>query len=264
MQRRSAWQLAAVVLGLCGPLACQTVPLSTMSPMASSSALPPPAANNKELPPEEAARVCLAAAEEMEKGGLYAQAAALYEKARKDYPRFASVSRRLAVLYDEQGDFTRAQEEYEKALKLTPKDADLLNDFGYSWYCRGNWTEAEKYLRQAVAADPNHRTAWVNLGLTLGQEQRYDDSLQAFGHAVSPAQAQCNLAFVFTTQGKREEARVAYRRALELDGSLGLARAALDKLEHPGQAPPPPRPDQHAARVPDAGATWTPGSIRLD
>jgi Tfp pilus assembly protein PilF len=200
----------------------------------------------------------------MEKGGLYAEAAGLYEKARKEYPRYASVSRRLAVLYDEQGNFTRAEEEYHKALELTPKDPDLLNDLGYSWYCRGNWAEAEKYLRQALAADPKHKRAWINLGLTLGQQQRYADSLEAFAHAVSPAQAQCNLAFVFTTQGKRDEAREAYRKALELDGSLGLARAALDKLEHAGQPPPPPRPDQHVSPVPNAGATWSQGSIRLD
>ena len=40
----------------------------------------------KDLPPEQAARVCLATAQEMEKGGAEAQAAALYEKARKDDP----------------------------------------------------------------------------------------------------------------------------------------------------------------------------------
>ena len=54
---------------------------------------------------------------------------------------------------------------------------------------------------------------------------------------MTPAQAQANLAFVLTAQGKREEAKAAYRKALQLDPSLALARDALAKLD--GPAPPP-------------------------
>jgi Tfp pilus assembly protein PilF len=252
------------LLGLCGPLGCQTVPLGLPSPVPVPTPLPAATHSKHDLPPAEAAKVCLAAAEELEKGGHYGQAIALYEKARQDYPGYATVSRRLAVLYDMQGNFTRAQEEYQKALELTPRDADLLNDVGYSWYCRGDWTQAENHLRQAVAANPGHKRAWVNLGLTLGQQQRYDESLAAFGNAVTPAQAQCNLGFVFTTQGKWDEARVAYGNALRLDGSLTLARAALDKLEKAGAPVPAPLPPHRVAGVPNAGATWTEGSIQVD
>jgi Tfp pilus assembly protein PilF len=197
-------------------------------------------AEARELPPAETTRVCLTTADELFKKGQDREAIALYEKARKVDPKQKQVCRRLAVLYDRQGDFQRAEAEYQTALSLYPKSADVHNDFGYSWYCRGNAAEAEKQLRKAVELDQRHSCAWVNLGMVLGQQGRYEESLAAFGKAVSPAQAQANLGFLLTAQGKREEAKVAYRRALQQDPDLTLARAALDRLE--GRTPPPPPP----------------------
>jgi tetratricopeptide (TPR) repeat protein len=57
--------------------------------------------------------------------------------------------------------------------------------------------------------------------------------LAAFEQAVGPGEALVNLAFVYQTQGKREEAKQAYRKALELQPDLDLARRALAKLEAP-------------------------------
>ena len=125
-------------------------------------------------------------------------------------------------------------EEYQKLLKPSPKDADLLNDVGYCYYNQGKWSEAEKYLRQALAINPKLARAWINLGMTLAQQNRIEESLEAFAKVVSPAQAQCNLAFIWTTQGKREEAKAAYRKALTLEPNLAPARIAfLAKLEQP-------------------------------
>ena len=70
-------------------------------------------------------------------------------------------SRRLAVLYDRQGNGERALAEYQLALQSGPVDAALLNDFGYFCYERGQLAEAEKYLRQAVQKNPAYRRAWL-------------------------------------------------------------------------------------------------------
>jgi tetratricopeptide (TPR) repeat protein len=145
------------------------------------------------------------------------------------------VPRRLAVIHDRLGDHYHALAEYELALKAKPKDPNLLNDVGYFHYGRGNWADAEKYLRQALALDPHHQRAWINLGMTLGQQQRNSESLEAFGHVVGRAEALCNLGFILTTQGKRKEAEQAYRDALALAPDLPLARAALAKFNNTEQ-----------------------------
>jgi Tfp pilus assembly protein PilF len=205
--------------------------------------------HDKDLPPSEAAKVCMRTAQDLEKAGALGQAVFLYEKARADNPRMREATWRLAVLYDRLGETARAQAEFQKLLASNPRDAEVLNDLGYSCYNHGQFDHAETYLRQAVAVDAHHARAWINLGMVLGAQGRYPESLEAFSHAVPPAQAQCNLAFLLTAKGKREEAKEAYRRALSMDPNLVVARGALEKLEHakttasmgsgPGQAPEP-------------------------
>jgi tetratricopeptide (TPR) repeat protein len=230
-----------VVLGLLAPAAgCQltTHDNLTTTPGASDTSLVAPGKND--LSPAATAKVCLATAEALDKEGKAGEAIVLYEKARHNGAQNPQVSRRLALLYDQQGDSKRALEEYKQLLKHNAKDADLLNDAGYCYYNLGKWDEAEKCLRQAVAINPGHARAWINLGMTLAQEKRTDESLAAFQKVVSPAQAQCNLAFILQTQKKYAEAKAAYRQALTLEPELALARLALAKLEKASVSPTPP------------------------
>jgi Flp pilus assembly protein TadD len=158
----------------------------------------------------------------------------LFEKARATDPANAKVaSRRLAALYDKAGEFAKSAAEYEALLKAHPKDADLLNDLGYSHYCRGDWAAAEANLTKAVQIDPNHKKAWVNLGMARTQQGKWDDGFQAFCQAVRPADAHCNVAFLLASQGKTDDAKAQYRQALALDPGLRLARNALARLENP-------------------------------
>jgi Tfp pilus assembly protein PilF len=242
MGQRLAWQLL-VGLVLAGPLGCQTLPWFKPTETAAEATLDAGAGKEeKDLPPEESGRLCLATARQMEEKGAEVPAILLYEKARHDNPRVtAQASRRLAVLYDRQGDFLHALEEYQKALQENPRDSDVLNDLGYSYYNNGKLDEAEKALRRAVNLKPENKRAWVNLGLVLGAQHRYPESLEAFGKAVTEAQAQCNLAFLLTAEGKREEAKQTYERALRLDPNLVGAKAALERLNANKPLTPAPR-----------------------
>jgi Tfp pilus assembly protein PilF len=231
-----------LLLASLAPLAgCQLLSRDNANPPSNGPTSPPPTASNKsELPPEAAAEACRATAESLEKAGKDAEAIALYEKARQAGSHRYEISRRLAVLYDRQGDFNKATNEYRQLLQKNPKDADLLNDFGYCYYSQGKWAEAETQLRRALSINPKHPRAWVNLGMTLAQMHKTEDSLEAFRKVVSPAQAYSNLAFILTTQGKFDDAKAVYRQALALDPELALARAALAKLEtSPPRAPAP-------------------------
>jgi tetratricopeptide (TPR) repeat protein len=210
----------------------------TTTPGTGDTSLVAPSKND--LSPAATAKVCLATAEALDKEGKAGEAIVLYEKARRNGAQNPQISRRLALLYDQQGDSPRALEEYKQLLKHNPKDADLLNDVGYCYYNLGKWDEAEKCLRQAVAINAGHARAWINLGMTLAQAKRTDESLEAFQKVVSPAQAQCNLAFILQTQKKYAEAKAAYRQALALEPDLSLARNALAKLEKGSTPAPPP------------------------
>ena len=164
--------LGAIIAGLLALAGCKTpganpegqgdsMPGLLVGPEAIGRATPP-----VDLPIKESGKLCLRTAQEFEKKGQTEDAIRLYEKARACEPTTEKVaSRRLAVLYDQAGEFSKSSTEYETLLKAQPKDANLLNDIGYSYYCRGDWANAEAYLTKAVQQDPNHKRAWVNLGL---------------------------------------------------------------------------------------------------
>jgi Tfp pilus assembly protein PilF len=234
-------QLLAGGLLLVGGAGCQTLlPGGFGQQQTAPRPVQAEARQSQDLPAVQTAEIELVMAEGMARKGDPAAAAIEYEKARERNPRVAdTVARRLAVLYDRLGETARAQVEFDKAVKAYPKDADLINDYGYFLYNRGNWADAEKQLRRALDLDGHHRRAWMNLGMALAQQQRYQESLEAFANVVSPAECHANLAFLLTTQGKREEAKEEYRVALRLEPTLRLAEAALAKMEQAVEIPAP-------------------------
>src|SRR5207253_9547824 len=106
---------------------------------------------------------------------------------------------RLAVLCDQQGDFTESARLHRQALAAEPANADGYCDYGYSLYLQRHWPEAEAALRQAVAIAPDHRRALNNLGLVLARTGMQSEALAAFRKAgCTEADAHANLAFALT------------------------------------------------------------------
>lgn len=247
--KKLSWRLAAGLLLVSPTAGClQSLSLNFLEPNgpttgASSKASP------DELPPKATAEVCVQLGESFEQRGFIVEAALQFEKARSLNSRLKHLNRRLAVLYARAGETQKAIAEFQAALKVTPKDEQLLNDFGYCYYAAGRWTEAEEQFRKAVATDKKLARGWVNLGMCLAQQERYPEALEAFQKGSSPAEAQANLAFILSTQGKKDEAAETYRKALELNPNLPVARAALAKLENPAPAKSP------VAGAPTANAT---------
>ena len=275
MARRSARLVAVLVVGLLGCLGCSLASrhgrfeeLDDDSPcqcgLQAQNLLPAEtgdhatfvnarrdSAQAQNLLPGDTASLCLTLAHKLEREGMDAEAARQYELARHYQPNL-DVAHPLAVLYDRLGNPGLAAAEYERAVEAHPKDADLLNDLGYYHYVHGKWTLAEQYLRRAVANNPQHPRAWTNLGMALAQQGRSQESLEAFKHSVSPADAQYNLGFLLAERGKAAEAREAYREALHLKPGFTAAERALAKLD--ADAPWTGRKEVTALRVPSGGA----------
>jgi Tfp pilus assembly protein PilF len=190
-----------------------------------------PKAAHGELPPKETAHACMVAAEELQNKGHAQQAILLYEKARSNDPSLKSVSHRLAVLYDAQGDSVRSLTEYKKALESEPQNPNILSDLGYYYYERQNYTEAEQSLRKALAIDPKHEKALSNLGLTLAAQGRFDESYTVFATAIGPAAAHSNVGVLMAKQGRYDEARQSFHQALAEDASLQQPKAFLAYLD---------------------------------
>ena len=129
------------------------------------------------------------------------------------------------------GENEQAAKHFDAAAQLGPPSAELLNDIGFNLFVMGRLPEAEAVFRQAIAADPQNRSARNNLGLVLGETRRYDESLAEFRRGgKGEAEAQANLAYAQTQAGDVAGARSSYHRALTLDKELKPAAEALVQL----------------------------------
>jgi Tfp pilus assembly protein PilF len=227
-RRGIAWIAALSLMGT--TIGCRTTPVADFPPLAQSPS-GRTAAWAPNLTPEKTAKLALATAIQMEKSGHTKVAVEQYEKARQLDPKLTEVGHHLAVLYDRQGDFKQAAAEYKKAVEARPTDADLLNDQAYHYYQRGDWAAAEASLRKALAVNPKHERAWINLGMTFAQQDKRDESFEAFTKVVSPGEAHSNLGMILAQNGKYDEAKEAFRESLELEPDAPRTRAALAQIQ---------------------------------
>jgi Tfp pilus assembly protein PilF len=190
----------------------------------------PASAASMELSSDQAAHLCLTTARRLEKKGYTVEAIQLYERARVYNPDLRTVSHRLAVLYDLQGETRRAEAEHRRALREQPGNAEVYNDLGYFCYRHGRLKRAEEALRHAVTLNPGCRCAWVNLGEVLAQEGRLEESYRAFARVLRPAEAYSNVGVLLAQQGRRREACGVLRQAVALDPTLAQPRAFLRAL----------------------------------
>jgi Flp pilus assembly protein TadD len=211
----------------------------------------------QELPASQAVLACLTVAQNEEKNGNNTAALQQYEKVLTLDPDNLQAARRLAVLYDKACEFSKADAQYRKVARARPRDADLFSDWGYSYYLRQNWNEAVKEYQHALELNPQHQLARCNLGLALGQLERFSEARKAFQDAhLSEAEVHSDLAFIYLTKGRFDDARRECQAACQLDRYCNQAQEMLaqldgksspsagpatDKVVTPSGKPTPPR-----------------------
>ena len=249
MTRKTAtsWVCRLAVLAGGGAMTCATGCQSSNVAASSPIGAPttPIASASPDLPPVQSAQLCLRAARAFQQQGYDREAIVQLLRAEQFDPTVVpQTARVLAILYGRQGDPARAMAEYDTALRAHPRDAALLNDVGYFELTNRNCAAAEPYLRRAVQVDPHEDRAWINLGLTLGAEKRFDESYAAFAAVLPPAQAKADVGLLLAQQGRYHEADATLRQALSLDPTLAQPQVVLDwvdaRLQSPTAAPTPP------------------------
>ena len=105
---------------------------------------------------------------------------------------------------------TQAQEAYEHALALQPRHADARVNLGRLLQEDGKVLEAAGQYLAALATDPEHPTAAFNLGTALEDLGRTGDAIAAYERALEAdetlADAHYNLALLYEKAGSKRDA----------------------------------------------------------
>ncbi|MBI2961503.1 MAG: tetratricopeptide repeat protein [Betaproteobacteria bacterium] len=166
---------------------------------------------------------------------LVSQLFARHANAESHYRRGLDAHRRR--------DWEAAVRHYECALRADPLRADAWNDLGLAHCERREFEKARGSFAQALAAEPDHAVANLNLANLL-REEFLDFSAaeahyrRALAAGAARREALPALGLALQEQGRVEEALACYREAIRLDPGDLVAREyslfALNLL--PGQS----------------------------
>ncbi len=167
----------------------------------------------------------------MESSGNGHQATTVYRKILETDNTYAAAHHRLAVIAAKNQQYDVAMQHFAAAESRLRNDADLYNDMGYVYLTLNDLARAEQNLRRAITINPQHEGARNNLGLVLGYQGKFNDSLREFQMATrNDGEAHANLAFVQSQTGALAEAEANCHRALEYSPNLRPAAEALMQI----------------------------------
>lgn len=103
-----------------------------------------------------------------------------------------------------------AAEAYERAIALEPKHADAHLNLGRLLHEEGRLDEAERHYQAAVDVDPHHARAWYNLGVVREDRGSRAGAIASYEDAIrldpSLAAAYVNLSSLLEAEGRQAEA----------------------------------------------------------
>ncbi|MEZ5286481.1 MAG: tetratricopeptide repeat protein [Vicinamibacterales bacterium] len=116
-----------------------------------------------------------------------------------------------------------------RALQFSPRDPNVLMEMATMLRESGRCTEALDYLRQREAIVPDDHVTFIEQGRCLSDLGQLEDAEAALRRAarVRDASAEHNLGAVLDRQGKGDQARAHYERALDIDPFNARAMANL-------------------------------------
>ena len=146
----------------------------------------------------------------------------------------------LGLLYLDRGRTDLAIENLRRAVELNPKYADAHFHLGTALAESRRWQEAVTAYQTAIALPtltvPDF--AHQNLGLALYHLKRYQEAEEALRFALSldPTlqAAYYHLGLLYAAEGRREEAKAAYRQAVRLGAESPFGQAAGARLKDMG------------------------------
>jgi tetratricopeptide (TPR) repeat protein len=161
----------------------------------------------------------------------------LARKVLEEIPDHAPTLTRLGHALSELANYAEAETVLNQALENCgeSKRYIVLAKLGHLSKFRGNYEAAVEWYRKSIASNPDDAAGYIYLGAVLARQGKLDDAETAHCSATECSsgcidEAYHNLGLVLRGQGRLEESRECFRKALEIDPDYGAAQKALDDV----------------------------------
>lgn len=142
----------------------------------------------------------------------------------------------LGGTYRQLGEYERAMAQLQRAAEDSPNDSTIHLGISGTFIAQGKFAEAEEELHKAIEIEPesgNARIALGQLAMVRGQREK---ALELYRKAIEldpgscGAEAYNSIGRVHLFSGELDEARDAFRNAIEIEAFNGDARDGLANI----------------------------------
>jgi tetratricopeptide (TPR) repeat protein len=137
---------------------------------------------------------------------------------------------RLGVLYTQLKRFNDAIDCWQRYIKVTDNAAEAYNNLAYTYELSGDQASAADAYQKGIAIDPKNVACRTNYGLLLTRQDHSLEAMRIWQPVLSDAEIHYNLASCYEEQGRKLEARLEFKKAVELDPKFQDAKERLAEL----------------------------------
>src|ERR1700687_454470 len=159
--------------------------------------------------------------------GEYGKALAMIDEALAVVPGDPELYFARGAILTDWGRLCDAHEEYLRAESHGLRSAPLFVQLGLGFFQAGDVETAEAWMRSALALDPGHVKAFINLSHILQAQNRLDDAVACLHRALElrpdDFESVVTLGICRLGQGDPISAEASFRRAIAIDGDRAVA-----------------------------------------
>ncbi|HYP28409.1 MAG TPA: tetratricopeptide repeat protein [Blastocatellia bacterium] len=143
-----------------------------------------------------------------------------------------------AWTFKQAGKTAEAEQAFRDASMYAPKNVEYRINLAWHLFAQEKYPEAADEFRKAIANEPNNTEAYRALGWTLDRAFDVVGAAEAFKRAVQlelkpkpRAEAHYGLGLMLERMGKKKEATLEFRNAVQLDPTEKKHKEALRRLQ---------------------------------
>ncbi|HEY1405465.1 MAG TPA: tetratricopeptide repeat protein, partial [Spirochaetota bacterium] len=136
----------------------------------------------------------------------------------------ATMLESLGEAYTSMNEFDRGIDIYERLIKINNRNVKVLALLGDLFYQKGELEQSLRYYKKITEIEPageRARSAFINMGIVLDEAGRFEESIEAYEHAMTINDkddiALYNLGLAYKHSGKPEKALSAWKKATEIN-----------------------------------------------
>ncbi|MGD0462987.1 MAG: tetratricopeptide repeat protein [Tepidisphaeraceae bacterium] len=138
---------------------------------------------------------------------------------------------RLGVIYAQLKKYDQSISIWQHYIVISNDAPEGYGNLGYCYELATMPKLAEATYQKGIVKDPKNAYCRTNYGLMLARQHRIQEAIRMWNPVLSDAEIHYNLAGIYALDGRKQEAKAEYKKALQSDPSLIDARARLSELD---------------------------------